>query len=179
MELESNKMAKSIKLVEVASLLSYEKNARLHSDEQVNQVAASIAEFGFTNPILIDDKKGIIAGHCRLAAARQLGMVSVPVIELTHMTSIQKRAYIIADNKLALNANWDDAVLKDELERLQLDNFDLELIGFNDEELGELLPKRQKTKGNTKIHEGAKEYSESDFSDFNHQCPKCGFEFNK
>ena len=95
----------------VEELIPYARNARTHSDEQVAQIAASIREFGFTNPILVDGENGIIAGHGRLLAARKLGMAEVPVIELAGMSEAQKRAYIIADNKLALNAGWDTEML--------------------------------------------------------------------
>src|SRR6188474_3475151 len=95
----------------VTSLIPYARNARTHSDEQVAQIAASIREFGFTNPVLVDGDNGIIAGHGRVLAARKLGMTTVPVIELAGMSEAQKRAYIIADNKLALNAGWDTEML--------------------------------------------------------------------
>jgi ParB-like chromosome segregation protein Spo0J len=106
-------MVDSIKIrkVKVDELLPYARNSRTHSDAQVAQIAASITEFGWTNPILADGDKGIIAGHGRLLAARKLGMDTVPVIELSHLTKAQKQAYIIADNKLALNAGWDDQLL--------------------------------------------------------------------
>ena len=103
-------MAKSLKITycPVCELTPYMRNARTHSDKQIDQVAASIKEFGFTNPILLDGDKSIIAGHGRLLAAKKIGMNQVPTITLDHMTEAQKRAYIIADNKLALNAGWDD-----------------------------------------------------------------------
>ena len=123
----------------VKDLIPYINNSRTHSDEQVAQIAASIKEFGWTNPILVDGINGIIAGHGRLLAARKLGMDNVPVIELTHLTENQKKALIIADNKLALNAGWDTTVLSLELEALQDTDFDLSLLGFSDKELNELL----------------------------------------
>jgi hypothetical protein len=119
----------------VERLIPYAKNSRVHSDEQVAQIAASIKEFGWTNPILVDGDNGIIAGHGRLAAARKLGMTEVPVIELSHLSETQKKALIIADNKIALNASWDDQLLAIELEELQLEGFDLELIGFEEKEI--------------------------------------------
>jgi hypothetical protein len=121
-------------------LKPYDRNARTHSPEQVAQIAASIQEFGFTNPILVDGKDGIIAGHGRLQAARELAMATVPVVVLDHLTPAQKRAYVLADNKLALNAGWDDAILVDELQALQADDFDLSLLGWSGDELAELLP---------------------------------------
>ena len=104
---------------QVADLIPYARNARTHSDEQVTRIASSIKEFGFTNPILIDGDNGIIAGHGRLMAAKKLGMREVPTIELSGMTDAQKRAYILADNKLALDAGWDEELLRLEFEELR------------------------------------------------------------
>ena len=129
----------SYKVSKVADLIPYARNSRTHSDEQVAQIAASIREFGFTNPVLVDGDKGIIAGHGRLLAARKLGLDDVPVIELSHLTETQRRAYVIADNKLALNAGWDLDLLKVELGGLQTDGFDLGLVGFSGDELAGLL----------------------------------------
>jgi DNA modification methylase len=120
-------------------LIPYDRNARTHSTEQVEQIAASIREFGFTNPILVDKDSGIIAGHGRLAAAKIIGLETVPVIVLPHLTDAQRRAYILADNKLALNAGWDEAMLAQELKALMGEDFDLSLIGFSDDELSDLL----------------------------------------
>ncbi|WP_291295371.1 site-specific DNA-methyltransferase [Elioraea sp.] len=123
----------------VAELVPYARNARTHSDAQVAQIAASIREFGFTSPLLVDGERGVIAGHGRLLAARMLGMTEVPVIELSHLSPAQRRAYVLADNKLALNAGWDDAMLRLELGELHAEGFDLGLIGFDDGELAALL----------------------------------------
>ena len=120
-------------------LIPYAKNARTHDDTQVSQIAGSIAEFGFVNPILVGDDNVIIAGHGRLMAAQQLGLDTVPVIVLHHLTEAQRRALVIADNKIAENAGWNDELLKLELEELGDLGFDLDLIGFSDEELDELL----------------------------------------
>ncbi len=128
-----------IERVSVASLVPYARNSRTHSAEQVLQLAASIREFGFTNPVLIDDRGEIIAGHGRVMAARSIGMQDVPCIRLGHLTDAQKRAYVIADNKLALNAGWDEAMLRAEIEALQADSFDVGLLGFSDDELAELF----------------------------------------
>lgn len=125
--------------IEVSKLIPYAKNSRTHDDAQVAQIAASIKEFGWTNPILVDGDKGVIAGHGRLLAARKLGYDKVPVIELKHMTEAQKRAYVIADNKLALNAGWDNNFLALELQDLKDQEFDLTLLGFDDKELDALL----------------------------------------
>ena len=119
-------------------LTPYARNARTHSAEQVAQVAASIREFGFTNPILIDSDSGVIAGHARLQAARKLSLTEVPVIVLDHLTAAQKRAYILVDNRLALNAGWDDELLAAELATLREEEFDINLLGFDDEELDRL-----------------------------------------
>lgn len=129
-----------IKQVKIEKLIPYARNARTHSDEQVAQIAASVKEFGWTNPILVDGAKGIIAGHGRLAAARKLGMTEVPVIELAHLTDIQKKALILADNKLSLNAGWDNEMLMLEIKELELEGFDLGLTGFDAEELEALTP---------------------------------------
>jgi DNA modification methylase len=123
----------------VKELIPYAKNSRTHSDAQVAQIAASIKEFGWTNPILIDGENGIIAGHGRLMAARKLGHEKVPVIELKDMSETQKKAYIIADNQLALNSGWDTSFLTLELTDLQAEGFDLELLGFDTKELNALL----------------------------------------
>ncbi len=128
-----------IRITPVDNLIPYARNARTHSDEQVAQIAASIAEFGFTNPILTDGERGVIAGHGRLAAARKLGLKEVPVIELSYLTDTQKKAYILADNRLAMNAGWDDELLKLELTELKDADFDLELMGFTSDELDRLI----------------------------------------
>src|SRR3984957_130253 len=130
-------------------LIAWATNPRTHSDAQVAQIAASIAEFGFNNPILVDTKAGIIAGHGRLLAARKLGLEEVPVIVLDHLSEAQKRAYIIADNQLALNARWDEDLLRIELLALQAEEFDLGLIGFEDEELARLLATQDAAAGLT------------------------------
>jgi site-specific DNA-methyltransferase (adenine-specific) len=125
---------------QLSDLIPYAKNSRTHDDAQVAQIAASIREFGWTNPVLVDGENGIIAGHGRVLAARKLGLAEVPVIELAGMTDIQRRAYVIADNKLALNAGWDDALLALELQELGDLGFDLELTGFSAEEIDALTP---------------------------------------
>jgi DNA modification methylase len=132
-------MAQRIEHWPLEKLIPYARNPRTHSDAQVAQIAASIAEFGFNNPILVDRKNGIIAGHGRLLAARKLGLAEVPVVILDHLTEAQKRAYILADNQLALNAGWDDTLLAAELAALQQEDFNLDLIGFEEEELARLL----------------------------------------
>ena len=128
-----------IEQIPTADLIPYARNTRTHSPEQVAQIAGSIREFGFTNPVLIDGENGIIAGHGRVLAAQKLGLDKVPCIRLDHLTDTQKRAYIIADNKLALNAGWDDEMLALELGDLKDDDFDLSLIGFDESELAGIM----------------------------------------
>lgn len=132
-------MTVHLETIAIDRLIPYARNSRTHSDEQVAQVAASIREFGFTNPVLIDGEGGIIAGHGRVMAARKLGLADVPCIRLAHLSDAQKRAYIIADNKLALNAGWDDKMLALEFADLQALDFDLALTGFADDDIAELL----------------------------------------
>jgi DNA modification methylase len=132
-----------IKTVAVQQLIPYVKNSRTHSDAQVAQIAASIKEFGWTNPILVDGENGIIAGHGRLMAARKLGHTEVPVIELAHMTDSQKKAYVIADNQLAMNAGWDTSLLSLELADLKDQGFNLDILGFDPKELDKLLEPEQ------------------------------------
>src|SRR5512140_3910794 len=132
-------LARRIEIWPIDRLVPYAKNARTHSPEQVAQIAASIAEFGFNAPILVDSNAGIIAGHGRLLAARKLGLEEVPVVVLDHLTETQRRAYVLADNKLALNAGWDEKVLAAELRDLEQGGVDLALVGFSDDELEDLL----------------------------------------
>ena len=130
----------TIKYLPVEDLIPYARNSRTHSPEQVAQLASSIKEFGFTNPILVDAEKGVIAGHGRLMGAQKLGLKEVPTIEVTGWSDAQKRAYIIADNKLALNAGWDEELLKLEFEELkEFGEVDLELTGFELDEIDEIL----------------------------------------
>jgi len=129
----------NIETIAVDLLIPYARNSRTHSDEQVAQIAASIREFGFTNPVLIDGQDGIIAGHGRVLGARKLGMSDVPCIRLAHLSEAQKRAYVIADNKLALNAGWDEEILALELLDLRGEDFALPLSGFTSEELEQIF----------------------------------------
>ena len=151
-------------------LIPYVSNSRMHSDGQVAQIAASIKEFGFNNPILVDKEKGIIAGHGRVLAARKLGMDKVPTVELSHLTETQRKAYIIADNKLALNADWDMEMLSLEMGGLNDEDFDLSLIGFDVGELTEIMFKPDFEPG-----------SEDDQGRLDQKtpttCPECGHEF--
>ncbi len=132
-------LADKIEQWPTAKLLPYARNARTHSEEQVAQIAASIAEFGFTNPILAGSDGIIVAGHGRLAAAQKLGLEIVPVVVLDHLTPTQRRALVIADNRIAENAGWDDAMLRIELEALMGEGFDLDITGFDADALAELI----------------------------------------
>lgn len=128
----------SIKKVKTIDLIPYARNSRTHSDEQINQIAASIKEFGFLNPIIIDGENGIIAGHGRVMAANKLNIKELPCVDASHLSETQRRAYVIADNKLALNSGWDIEMLRVEFDELQEAGFDLELTGFSMDEIGEI-----------------------------------------
>ena len=132
-------MSMQIESVPVSDLKEYEKNSRTHSDEQVAKIAASVEEFGFTNPILIDESNGVIAGHGRLQAAKRINMGEVPCIRLAHLSESQKRAYVIADNKIAESGGWDDEMLKMEIMELAQDDYDLKLTGFDEAGLDSIL----------------------------------------
>jgi len=135
-----------IEYVETKKLIPYLNNARTHSEKQITQIAASIREFGFTNPILVDRLNTIIAGHGRLAAANKLEMETVPVLRIEHMTKAQQKAYVLADNQLALNAGWDNDLLKLELAELKELDFDIDLIGFPILEFSPNLPDENEEK---------------------------------
>ncbi len=147
-------MAKRIELWPVDRLRPYERNARTHSAEQVAQIAASIVEFGFTNPILVDSSDGIIAGHGRLSAAQELGLKTVPVVVLDHLSERQRKAYILADNQLALNAGWDTDLLREELQDLAAQDFDMPLLGWSEDELSDLLGDVEVLDGMPALKEG-------------------------
>jgi len=162
-----------IEALPIDELIPYARNSRTHSDAQVAQIAASIREFGFTNPVLIDKDGGIIAGHGRVMAARKLKLDEVPCIRLVHLTDTQKRAYVIADNKLAMNSGWDAEALQLELVELSNDKFTMELLGFDPNELNlamglgaDFLPGDESEQG--KLDE------KSPIT-----CPSCGHEFHK
>ena len=132
-------LADRIELWPIDRLRPYERNPRTHSEAQVDQIAASMVEFGWTNPVLVDEQGGILAGHGRLLAARKLGLAEVPVIRFEHLSEAQKRAYLIADNQLALQAGWSEELLAGELAWLRDESFDLDLVGFDATELERLL----------------------------------------
>lgn len=153
-------------------------NARVHNEQQIQQIVSSIKEFGFTNPILIDENNSIIAGHGRLSAAKLIGLESVPTIVLSNLTDEQKKAYIIADNKLALNATWDDDLLQKEMEALAASQFELPLMGWDENEIISFIGEPLSNMFSEKEYEGAQEIGFDDIDNFEHQCPRCGFNFN-
>ena len=128
-----------IEQIPTVDLIPYARNSRTHSDEQVAQIAASIREFGFCNPVLIDAQNTIIAGHGRVLAAGRMKLETVPCLRLTHLTDAQRRAYVIADNRIALSSGWDSELLANELSDLHADDFDMGLLGFDADELSSLL----------------------------------------
>jgi ParB-like chromosome segregation protein Spo0J len=157
----------------VESLIPYARNARTHSEEQVAQIAASIKEWGWTTPVLVDETGQIIAGHGRVMAARKLGIEEIPVMVASGWTEAQRRAYVLADNKIALNSGWDMDLLKVELQDIGEMSFDLDKIGFS---VGEMtaffdVPEIVEPKSSTQ------EIDPDEYA-MEHKCPKCGFEFN-
>lgn len=188
-------LAQHIELIAPDQLHPYDKNARVHSSDQINKIAKSIKEFGFVNPILVDSKRGVIAGHGRLEAAKKIGLELVPIIVLDHLSETQQKALILADNRIAEDATWDYGILKDELAGLDGYEFDLEAIGFTDAELEDLLPEDEipeatpQTKPISTSSEDLKQPEEKtqeikkEISDipkplFEHKCPRCSHEFN-
>lgn len=157
----------------VDDLIPYARNARTHSEEQVARIAASIKEFGWTNPILTDGEAGVIAGHGRLAAARKLGMTEVPTIEISGLSEAQKRAYILADNRLALDAGWDFDALRVELSDLSDLHFDLNLTGFMPQDVTDILDGAA-----PKTDDAPEDFDAVDEEELAHKCPRCGFEFD-
>ena len=154
----------------VSELRKHNKNARTHSEFQINQIVNSINEFGWTNPILIDEHNTIIAGHGRLDAAELMGIGEVPCIVLSGLSEIQKRAYLIADNQLALNAGWDINILQAEIAALKLNDFDIDLLGFSDSEINKMLQPND--------IDFPDDFSECGETELKHKCPKCGFEYD-
>lgn len=157
---------------QTSDLIPYANNSRMHSDEQVNQIASSIKEFGFTSPILIDEQGGVIAGHGRIMAASKLSMDELPCITLEGLTEAQKKAYVIADNKIALNADWDMDTLKIEIETLQELLFDIDLIGFDSDEF--VFTEMPDFEPATEDEQGKLDKLDPIYV----ICPKCGTEFD-
>ena len=165
-----------IETLKTADLIPYARNSRTHSEAQVAQIAGSIREFGFTNPILIDKDNGIIAGHGRVMAAQKLGLDEVPCIRLSHLTETQKRAYVIADNQLALNAGWNEEMLGLELADLREMDFDLDLLGFDAEGIEQFLNPEEPTVDHAP--ESSSQEIDAESFEMECRCPKCGFEFD-
>ena len=161
------------KTAKVASLIPYARNSRTHSDAQVAKIAASIREFGFLNPIIVDGDSGIIAGHGRLMAAHKLGLDEVPTVQAAHLTEAQKRAYVIADNRLALDAGWDIDMLKVEFQDLDAKGFDLTLTGFDLGELSAMFDEPNFAPG-TEDDQGKLD----ELAPKMVQCPHCGQDFD-
>jgi len=143
MDTKLPRMAERIEFWPVAKLQPYERNPRLHSDEQISQIAASFIRFGMVMPILVDKDAGVMAGHGRLEAGKLVGLEKIPVVVLDNLTDEEKRAYIIADNKLAENASWDKELLGEHVEVLLSKDFDMGVIGFSKDELEQLLAEAQ------------------------------------
>lgn len=158
-------------VMDISALIPYVNNSRTHSEEQVLQIASSIKEFGFTNPVLIDDEKSIIAGHGRVLAARKLGINEIPCIVLSGLSKAQKKAYVIADNQIALNAGWDFDLLKVEIELLQEFDYDLDLLGFDDSTIGSILSSKELMNDNDN-------FDSVDDHKTKNKCPRCSYEFD-
>ena len=167
-------MTDQLEQIATAELIPYARNARTHSPAQVAGIAGSIREFGFNNPILIDKDNGIIAGHGRVLAAQQLGLETVPCLRLGHLTKTQRKAYILADNRLAELAQWDTEMLALEIADLRLDDVDLELLGFDDDALVDLLGQVA-----TDTDTSPDEFKDMDEDiDTDHECHKCGYRWS-
>lgn len=161
-----------IENVKTNELIPYARNAKLHSDQQVQQIAGSIKEFGFNNPVLIDSDNGIIAGHGRVLAAQLLKLDAVPCVRLAHLTETQKKAYILADNRLSeVGGGWNYELLKLEIDELKTEDFDIDLTGFDVAGLGEAADKKVEAL-DLDGEENKKEPEKTQF-----HCPKCGFIF--
>jgi ParB-like chromosome segregation protein Spo0J len=163
----------SYRLIPTADLIPYARNSRTHSDAQIAKIASSIREFGFINPVVTDGKNGIVAGHGRVMAANKLGLKEIPCVEASHLTEAQKRAYVIADNRMALDAAWDNDLLKIELQDLDAKGFDLALTGFDIGELTALFDEPSFAPG-TENDQGKLD----ELSPKMVQCPNCGQDFD-
>ena len=168
--------AESVKMVKIEELIPYARNARTHSDEQVAQIAASIKEWGWTVPVLTDETGMLIAGHGRVMAARKLNITEVPTMTATGWTEAQKKAYVLADNAIALKSGWDTELLAIELADLHSEDFDLGLTGFDGAELSELMYPEDQVEAEAP-DSSSKEIDVDDYV-MGHTCPKCGFEFD-
>ena len=167
------KLPDTLETIQIDALIPYARNSRTHSDAQVAQIAASIKEFGFTNPVLIDAQGGIIAGHGRVLAARKLKLEQVPCIMLDHLTDTQRRAYVIADNKLSDNSDFDSEMLKLELTDLHSEGFDMDLIGFDAPDLALAMGLGADFEPGAEEDQGKLDEKSPTI------CPACGHEFHK
>ena len=172
----SNSGEQQVEQIPTAELVPYARNSRTHSDEQVAQIAASIREFGFCNPVLIDAEGTIIAGHGRVMAATRMKLETVPCLRLSHLTDAQKRAYVLADNRIALSSGWDEAMLANELSDLHADEFDMALLGFDADELAKLL--EFEIKEDEEPPESSSSEVDTDSFEMQCKCPRCQFEFD-
>lgn len=161
-----------VEFLDTNKIVPYKDNPRVHSDIQIEQISKSIKEFGFTVPILIDENKNVIAGHGRLEASKLLKLKEVPTITIGNLTDQQKKAYIIADNQLTLNSNWNEDLLKSQLSFLTENNFDLNLLGFEDAQLDNYFKEIEEID----LTDDFKEFDEE--IETQHQCPKCGFKWS-
>ena len=168
--------SQKIENIATAELIPYARNSRTHSDEQVAQIMASIREFGFCNPVLIDAEGTIIAGHGRVMAATRMKLETVPCLRLSHLTEAQRRAYVIADNRIALSSSWNTELLSNELSDLHADDFDLGLLGFDPDELANMLEFEVRA-SDEEPDSSAKEIDPDDF-EMQATCPRCQFEFD-
>jgi ParB-like chromosome segregation protein Spo0J len=166
-----SKISHRIEQIDIKKLIPYARNSRTHSDIQISQIAASIKEFGFTNPVLISDTYDIIAGHGRVLAAKKLGWDNVPCIRLAHLSDTQRKAYVIADNSIALNSDWNFDMLSVEIDELNDYKFDVSLLAFSNEQLSELIGSAEEPVDN-ELKADAKDKETC-------ICPKCHFEFVK
>ena len=168
----------TIEQIPTADLIPYARNSRTHSDEQIGQIAASIREFGFCNPVLIDAENTIIAGHGRVLAAGRMKLETIPCLRLTHLTDAQRRAYVIADNRIALSSGWDAALLANELSDLHADEFDMALLGFDAEELEKLMAFEVGDIEPEQPPDSSTKEVDVDGFEMACICPRCSFEFN-
>lgn len=170
------KTVKDFQLVDVGKLVPYINNARTHSPAQIGKLRASIREFDFLSPLVIDRDFNVLVGHGRLDAAKAEGYQKVPCVFADDLTEAQKKAYILADNRMAMDAGWDEELLRIEIESLQGADFDVSLTGFREDEVTDLFAVREDPDDTG----SNKEYDEGEFGDeeFAHECPRCGFKFN-
>ena len=170
------KVVKDFQLVEVEKLVPYINNARTHSPAQINKLRASIREFGFISPLVIDRDFNVLVGHGRLEAAKEEEYTKVPCVFADNLTEAQKKAYILADNRMAMDAGWDEELLKIEMEELQAADFDMGLTGFREDEIADLFAVKEDPDDTG----SNKEFDKGEFGDeeFKHECPRCGFRYN-